>query len=178
MQTTNELANVPDVEIASLKDGKLGMKFAGVLVNGERPSFKLDVLKIPFEPSVYNGTGLEIRKGLVMEIGAYDATCIQAFEEKIKKKLNIPTDKWNSCVKPDHRLRAKINMGGEDPCAFAGKAPEDGFRGRSAVAALVVKGIYVQRQATGLILDVQAMKVGDLVKTDQTDYVAMLGSPA
>ncbi len=171
---TSELANLSNVQVSALKDGKLGMKFGNIRGEGHPVHFKIDCLHIPFEPSVYNGTGVELRKGVLFDICEADAVALLAFEEKVKQLAGLSSDKWNSCARPHDggwRLKAKINTGGERPCLGASGS----VRGHAALAAVSVNGVYVQRQASGLVLDVVALRLGAKVEPDPPGWMKSLG---
>ncbi len=170
---TNKLA------LSQPKDGKLGMKFYNVSGENGPPCFKVENVRVLFEPSVYNGTGEEERKGIVMEITEEDAKRIEELENWMRIKSGISPDKWISCVRKTdgHQLKAKINMRGPKQCEFIGpqgeKDPPDSLRGRLATAALLVRGIYMQRQASGLMVDVVAMRYGEATRTESS-YLKLL----
>ncbi len=174
---TSTLATLSDLQVSALKDSKLGMKFGNIRGNGAQIHFKLDCLHIPFEPSVYNGTGAELRKGILLEISEADAVALLAFEEKVRQLTGLALDKWNSCVRQhdgNWRLKAKINMGGERACFFADGSPSS-LRGCAAVAVVSVNGLYVQCQVSGLALDVVALRVGAKVTPDPPVWMKSLG---
>ena len=90
-------------------------------------------------------------------------------------------DKWNSCIRRAdgiRRLKAKINVAGSRMCEFAGPSgeptgPPDVFRGRAATAAVLVRGVYAQRQASGLMVDIVALKYGEVQK-EKTSFLKMV----
>ncbi len=94
-------------------------------------------------------------------------------------KSGVPADKWNSCVRKvdGHQIKAKINMRGPKQCELIGpngeKAPPESLRGRTAMAALLVRGVYMQRQASGLMVDVVAMRYGEATRTESS-YLKLL----
>ena len=160
-----------------MKDGKLGMKFATMRNQGEAIHLKVDALNIPFEPSVYNGTGTETRKGIVFDITNSDAKSILVLEERLRQEMEIPLEKWNSCLRENGqtwRLKAKINMSGDRACLFADCDGKD-LRGYAAVAVLSMNSVYSQRQASGLVLDVVALRRGAKMLPDPPVWMKSLG---
>ena len=140
----------------------------------ERPlSLRLEG-EVVFEPSVYQGTGDEARKGIVLRLSSADFTAFQALEEWCKQALleqtpNVDgiwsdssklTEKWGA------QLKAKINVHGpycaifydesRQPC----KAPQV-WKGLLATVLLEVRGCYVQRNSAGLLLEVTHLRYGE-----------------
>jgi hypothetical protein len=161
------------------KDGKLGMKFYNIFGENGPPCLKVPTSRILFEPSVYNGTGDEPRKNIVFEITEESAKQIEEIENWTRVQTGIPLDKWVSCLKRAEtpRLKAKINMSGSRVCEFLGPEgqtnPPDSFRNRAGVVAILIRGVYLQRQATGLMIDVVALKYDAAVQTDSS-YLKMI----
>lgn len=166
------------ITLSEPKDGKLGMKFYNIFSQDGPPCLKVEA-KILFEPSVYNGTGDEPRKNIVLEITEDDAKTLEDLEQTMRIRTGISAEKWNSCVKrvDGTRLKAKINMMGPRQCEFLGPngeaTPPESLRNRAATAAILVRGIYMQRQASGLMVDVVALKYGE-AEEKKTKYHAML----
>ena len=104
------------------KEGKLGMKFVNLTDDNGPHCFKVESPKIIFEPSVYNGTGEEERKNIVMAITEEAAKEIEELENWTRIRVGVSAEKWNSCVKRLNgpQLKAKINMSGQRQCEFAG----------------------------------------------------------
>jgi hypothetical protein len=167
------------LSLSQPKDGKLGMKFYNVSGEAGPPCFKVENARVLFEPSVYNGTGEETRKGIVMEITEDDAKRIEELESWMRIKSGVSPDKWVPCVRKTdgHQIKAKINMRGPNQCEFIGpngeKDPPESLRGRTATAALLVRGVYMQRQASGLMIDVVAMRYGEATRT-KPSYLKLL----
>lgn len=180
--TSHSVNNVANkISLGKPKDGKAGMKFANVYNNEDNAPIYLKICEsvVVFEPSVYNGTGDETRKGIVLEISEDDAKLIEDVERSVRAM--VASDKWNSCIRRENksvRVKAKIEMSGERSCEFHG-GPDEGdgaapssLRGRKASVILHVKGLYVQRNASGLMIDVVAMRYGE--KPSQTSFKSML----
>ncbi len=176
---TTTVNNIADkISLGKQKDGKSGMKFTNVY-NGNEPIYiKIRESVVVFEPSVYNGTGDETRKGIVLEISEDDAKLIEDVERSVRVRSLGASDKWNSCVRRENnsvRVKAKIEMSGEHSCEFHGPGDEEApsfLRGRKASVILHVKGLYAQRNASGLMIDVAAMRYGE--KPPQKSFKGML----
>ena len=154
--------------------GKLGMRMADVEYG--RPAHPLTIAlreaTVPFEPSVYNGTGAEPRKGIVFAVSSEDVEAIARLEEACQAALK--TDElhrhavWNSCVKPGGQypasLRAKITIPGANFFDAAGQpaGPPDSWRRLKVNAALRVKGLYETKQGSGLVLETVALQYDEL----------------
>ena len=175
--TNMQMSNMPSLQglrLSPPKDGKMGMKFVRVACEDKPVFVKIKSQNIVFEPSVYNGTGEEARKGLVLQLTTEDAKHLQAIEEKIRTEANISSEKWSSCLRESDegpRLKAKINMFGPKACEFIGpndekKAP-DRLRGRPATVGVIINGVYMQRNASGLMVDVVAMRYGEVQETEK-----------
>ena len=161
------------------RDGGMGMKFYSVDSESGPPYLKIKISKIVFEPSVYNGTGNEPRKNIVLEISEEDAKRIEDLEQLTRIRADISPEKWTSCIRRSDtaRMKAKINMHGPRRCEFIGPKgetePPDTLRNRPATAAVLVRGVYMQRQASGLMVDVVALKYGEQIKVEN-NYIKML----
>ena len=150
-QRTEQLAVGDAVLLA-----KSNMKICQLKYQGKTLSLKLGESQnttVAFEPSVYNGTGEEIRKGVVFCIGDEDYGGMAALEQWCKDSLratnpNIDT-LWCSSAKRSEKwgpLKAKINLGGglygakfydeaKEPC----DAPQE-WRGLKVSVILQIRG--------------------------------------
>ena len=160
-------ATFENIVLSAPKTGKLGMQFIN-LTNGTEPMYLKVEGGVVFEPSVYNGTGEETRKWVALELSERDANTLAALEIRIRTYAGIPVSKWNFCV-TNSRLKAKINMSGINPCEFVGPheetMPPDSLRGREVVAVIAIRGIYQQKKASGLMIDVVALRYGDFFES-------------
>ena len=164
-----------DISVGMPKVSRLGMKFMNVVTTKVKSPVtkKITDSKVVFEPNVYNGTGDEPRKGILIDIPEEAAKEIESLENYLRIQAEvhwkIRTELWISCIRRDAdngtvRLKAKIVLAGDSPCEFLG--PEDthaqpsSFRGLPVSFIVLVKSIYVQRNAAGLMLDVVAMRYG------------------
>ena len=171
MQSTfeNIILSVP-------KTGKLGMQFINVANNTDAMFTKLEGMVI-FEPSVFNGTGEESRKGIVLELSEKDANDLAALEIRIRMMAGISVTKWNFSV-TNSRLKAKINMCGARRCEFEGpngeSTPPESLRGREVSVVIGIRGIYQQKKASGLMLDVVALRYSEVGDRKGPSYLDML----
>ena len=137
------------------------------------------MMTVAFEPSVYQGTGAEARKGIVFRLSNEDFETFQKLEEWCKQSLatQVPnadaiwsdsaklTDKWGA------QLRAKINVSGPYVANFYDESkrpcqPPQAWKGLQASALLQVRGCYVQRNSVGLLLDVTHLRYAEPQATD------------
>jgi len=158
------------------KTGPLGMQFIN-LTSSSEPLYTKILGVVAYEPSVYNGTGEETRKGIVLELSGKDADELSALDVSIRSLAGIPVTKWNACV-CNSRMKAKINMSGERPCEFEGPNSERGpprhLRGREVAAVIAIKGIYQQKNASGLMIDVVALRYEDVATKKCPSFLDML----
>ena len=78
------------------------------------PRERLGDIYVPFEPSVFRGTGAEARKGFLFSIPQDvmdDLSAIEAWAQQ-----QVPSSTWHSCLKEPGNygagLKAKINVTG------------------------------------------------------------------
>ena len=152
---------------------KGNLKKCNLTYDGQALAVRLEG-EVAFEPSVYQGTGEEARKGIVVRLSDGDFTSFQALEEWCKQALQAQTPNvdtlWSASSKLTEKwgaqLKAKINVHGpycaifyddsRQPC----KAPQ-GWKGLHINALLEVRGCYVQRNGTGLLLEVTHLRYGE-----------------
>ena len=166
--------NMEDFAISDIKASTNKMlKVGNITFRGQPLFLKLDAwLSIPFEPSVYNGTGEEDRKNIVLvltpEIEQVLATMEDAIRQTLDEKVPNIEAIWVSSLKPatcysGPTMKAKINVSGKQPCKFfdennlATEAPV-AFRPLDAKVVLRIQGVYVQKQAAGLMTTVTHMQ--------------------
>ena len=134
----------------------------------------LQTTTIAFTPSVFGGTGEEVRKGIVFRISQEDYAAFAAFEQRCRDMLRetIPNvdELWSPSARVSEKwgaqLRAKINIreGGrgwsakfyneaKEPCGI----PEQ-WQGLRVSAILQARSGYIQRNSIGLILDVSHLQ--------------------
>lgn len=182
LANANEELTVSECKASSNKM----LKIASVAYKDSPIRIKLDTWhRIVYEPSVYNGTGDEQRKNIVFEISpeiehalaALEDTLRQLMEERVSNIDSI----WCSAIKPatdfnGPTMKAKIRVSGEQVCKFfdennmTRETPEV-FKALDAKVVLCIQGIYVQKQAAGLLMTVTHMQ------TRPKELVEDLASP-
>ena len=134
----------------------------------------LGEMTCPWAPNVYRGDGTESRVTMTVNITDRVREGIEAMEELIRDKLrpsiaNIDA-RWHSSTKPADKhpssVRLKINISGPKACpTFNGDGepidmPTD-WSGLAVLPIVHVKGAYVQKGMSGLVIDVVSLMVGD-----------------
>ena len=123
---------------------------------------------VPFEPSVFRGTGTEPRKGISFAVPQDILDDMRKIEEWAKER--VPSAVWHPCTKEpgsyNGLIKAKINVSGPNACSivdFDGKPTEwpDLWARLPVIPIVEVRGIYVQKTGSGLILDVTHLMVGE-----------------
>jgi hypothetical protein len=170
--------------VGNLRDAKAGLKVGNITAEGgSHLVFRVPKTQIVFEPSVFNGTGEEPRKGIVLYNPQEEAKDISAFEEIVRGQMNIQPEKWQSCVRKhngEQALKAKFDLTGRKACKFTdtdgtkAEAPE-AFKGREADVAVLVRAVFAQKNSGGLVMDVVAMKYGAAKAPEQPDWWAPAG---
>ena len=129
-------------------------------------------IRIPYVPSVFRGTGEEVRLGIVFETPASVIEQVRQIEAILieKSRAAIPNIDalWTSCVKPTlhgPQLRCKINTTGFHKVQLVNDAgnvdmPLGDLQSRRVLPILNVRGVYIQRNQVGLMIDVAACQVG------------------
>jgi hypothetical protein len=152
----------------SMEDHALFLKLAGDMRS----------ITVPFEPSVFNGSGDEPRKGIVFNITPEILEGVAQLEDTCRQLLGetIPNIEalWCSSVKPSDRysatMKAKINMAGPRVCPFFDEANKPAeapvaWKGLPVNAVLSIRGCYSQRQNVGMIIEVSALQYGKVNAT-------------
>jgi hypothetical protein len=155
----------------TLEDRPLLLKLAG----------DMHSITVPFEPSVFNGTGDEPRKGIVFNITPELLEVVAQLEDTCRQLLGetIPNIDalWCSSVKPSEKysatLKAKINVSGPRVCPFFDEANKPAeapvtWKGLPVNAVLSIRGCYSQRQNVGMIIEVVALQYGSKVNATVT----------
>ena len=167
--------------------GKSGMKICNLTQEGKPVTVKLaDDLKTvstPFEPSVYQGTGQEARKGIVFSIPQDMFDALTIVEEFCRNSLEESNPKvhglWSSSLRPSDkypaRLKAKINVDGNRAAKFYNEANElaelpEHWKTLPCNAVLQVRGCYIQRQAIGMLLEVTHLQYGSNVMEEVSPF--------
>ena len=129
-------------------------------------------LRIPFAPSVYRGTGEEARVSCTFEAPQSVVEHMEQLEKNIiAKACEVPhiDALWASCVRQTPhgpQLHCKLNAEGPRKIQLVNEAleplglPVAELQHRQAVPILSVRGVYIQRNQVGLMLDMAACIVG------------------
>ena len=157
--------------------GKGGMKICFLKLDGQVETVKLapdlETITAPFEPSVFQGTGDEERKGILFNIpqdtfdafAAVEEFCRQALDESFPKIQSL----WSSSLRPSDKypatLKAKINVSGARAAKFYNDANEpaeqpENWKHLPCNAVLQVRGCYIQKQGIGMLLEVTHLQYG------------------
>lgn len=171
----DELANTMEALAISDMRGSANkmLKIANITFKGHPLSFKPDDwVRILYEPSVYNGTGDEERKNIVFEISPEIEHALATLEETIRQSMDEKVSNinsiWCSVIKPatdfhGPTAKAKIKVSGEQVCRFydennAATEPPSAFKSLDAKVVLRIQGVYIQKQAAGLLMSVTHMQ--------------------
>ena len=132
------------------------------------PRERLGDIYVPFEPSVFRGTGAEARKGVLFSIPQDVMDNLSAIEAWAQQQ--VPSSTWHSCLKEPGNygagLKAKINVTGPNACLIFDalgaptKWPEN-WNHLPVLPIIEIRGIYSQKTGSGLILDVTQMMIGE-----------------
>ena len=119
---------------------------------------RLDDVKVVFEPSVYGGTGAEVRLNMVLRLSEEQLDRVRQIEEKLEKQS---ATQWRSAIKEsdgryEPTFRTKINK--ERTQIFTeygeGSSWPSGWRGRTINAIVRLGGVYGQSQCCGPLWEV------------------------
>ena len=90
MNTFSEI----DLDLLRLKPsrvvGKMGMRVMDISYEDKPLVITLRNVIVPFEPSVYNGTGTEKRKGIVFSIDSAELAGFQHIEQVCQERMDKP----------------------------------------------------------------------------------------
>ena len=127
------------------------------------PKSRMGEITTPFNPSVFEGTGTEARKGVLFSIPGDVHDQIAAVEAWAQKALGGV--RWNSSLKSGN-LKAKIVVSGSRAC-FAWDSndkptelPTD-WADLPVLPIIKFQGVYVREGEAGLLLEVIALMVGE-----------------
>ena len=144
------------------------------------PRERLGDIVVPFEPSVFHGTGTEPRKSILFAIPEDVLQDLKAIEDWAQKQVSSLSAPWHNCLKEPGSygagLKAKINVSGTHAClVFDAKGaptewPECWHR-LPVIPIIEVKGVYTQKTGSGLILDVVQLMVGDVMEPKGCDWL-------
>lgn len=121
---------------------------------------RLNNASVVFEPSVYGGTGAEVRVGMVLRPSEEQLASIRLIEEKVRAQLGADT-RWQSSIKESdgqyeaafrpkvHKERVQILTEGKTRATWPSS-----WRGRTINAAVRFGGVYIQSQSCGPLWEV------------------------
>ena len=119
---------------------------------------RLNNAKVVFDPSVYGGTGAEVRLGMVLRLNDDQLDSLRQVEEKLQKQTNT---RWQSAIKEsdgqyEAAFRPKINK--ERVQIFTEYSETSSWpsmwRGRTINAIVRLGGVYGQSQCCGPLWEV------------------------
>ena len=129
------------------------------------PRERLGDIYVPFEPSVFRGTGNEPRKGILVAIPQDVMDDLRAIEDWARKQVSSTT--WHSCLKENYGagLKAKIDVAGLNACLIfdvEGTPTEwpTSWNHLPVIPIIEVRGVYSQKTGSGLILGVTQLMIG------------------
>ena len=122
-------------------------------------------------PSVFNGTGAEERKSILIANPFYQIENLRLIEVWVKKQLRstypVIDQIWNSAIRTADNyppsIRANVWVGGYSPCKFYDEngqpynAPAD--MAGLQVAPIVTLNAFVQSNIAGLLIETVALKI-------------------
>ena len=144
------------------------------------PASDFESIKIPFAPNSYKED--LPRKGITFNISEGTRLQLKRIEERVQMLLmsTWPQAQWHSALKPSDRyptaLRAKIRVRGARACRFynaqgeAVPAPQEGEWDGVKCVPIVSIGAYVGDGVAGLLLDVQALMLGERTVVPPIDF--------
>ena len=164
-----------NLALSTPKEAARGMIIYDVRLNNAPVRLKLamgDDITVAFEPSSWNSTETSRKTitfnapDIVLAAAAeLEDWCRQVLEDKHPHVQSM----WSSAVKPadkyQGKLRTKITLEGPRAARFYDEATQptvapDTWQGRSVQAVVQVRGIYIQKQGVGLMLDTTDVKIG------------------
>jgi hypothetical protein len=165
--------HIDDLSLASPYDAGKGMKMLPIRFQGAPLHLKLSSdndLSVPWEPSSWGGN-TEPRKSITFNIPQPVFEALAELEDWCRQVLEDTHPAiqalWISRVKPAEKypatLAAKINLAGPRQARFYDQAaqptePPTSWRGLAVNAVVHVKGVYIQKQSIGLVLDVTDLR--------------------
>ena len=164
--------NVAELELGDAINLPKGMlKKSALKFRGKTLSVQLNC-SVAFEPSVYNGVGNEVRKGIVLRITDEDFALFTEFEawckQAMQKEVPNVDALWSPSARCDGKsgsqLKANITMSGPYAVHYydgskVACAEPDCWRDLRVKVELEVRGCYTQRSTVGLLLDVTHVQI-------------------
>ena len=149
------------------------------------PIGEINAISTPFEPASFKDD--LPRRGVSFNIPENVRMQIEQLEERVKMLLcaTWPSTQWHSALKLSDRyptsLRCKIRVRGARACRCydtqgnARPLPEAGqWEGMRCIPIISV-GAYVGEGQAGLLLDVQALMIGERVFTPPAEFAFLMG---
>jgi hypothetical protein len=147
-----------------------GMKTQAIRFRGTCLRLKLskaESLSVPWEPSTWGGGCSETRKTITFNISQPAFEALAELEDWCRQTLKSAHPSvqaiWRSRIRPAEKysaaFTAKINLTGPHQARFFDEEarpakPPLSWKGLSVNAIVDVRGIYIQRQSIGLMLEV------------------------
>jgi hypothetical protein len=132
---------------------------------------KGDFARIPFNPSVFRGTGEEARMDICFELSLEQVEWFKAFENYVRSLIPGKYNTWNSALRvsekyPPH-LKVKINVREPHKAQLFDERAEsvdfpETLRDRFANPVITVTDIYNVNGAAGLWLNLSYMQLKDV----------------
>ena len=149
------------------------------------PMGEINAISVPFEPASFKED--LPRKGVSFNIPENIRGQIEQIEERVKTLLRAtwPSMQWHSALKLSDRyptsLRCKIRVRGPRACrrydsqGNARPLPEMGQWEGTRCIPIISVGAYVGDGQAGLLLDVQALMIGERVFTPPVEFEFLMG---
>jgi hypothetical protein len=164
-----ETPSLQDLDISKLKvvQGRLGQKgisFHHVSLDGKPLRFTLvplgQTVKIPYKPSVFQGTGAEQRVNVQFEVSDEIAGIMAALENLASEQVDCKG--WNSVMKKRETgtlIRAKLNISGPRQTAISGVPELPNTWPQHGNVCIRIGTVYSQNQLAGFILEAEALEI-------------------
>ena len=164
--------SVTDFEPSSLRVSPLTkgrrIETAWLDARGQPVYVTLNGLKVPFPPSVYNGTGNETKKNICFSLddGAHQG--LHELEQNIREAgaKVIGAAHWNSWIRPQTEFPALLKCKVNEATRYFDSArqpvpcpSDDEWRGLVCNARVLVKAIWVHNKSAGLLADVTDLQI-------------------
>ena len=175
--------SVTDFEPSSLRVSPLTkgrrIETAWLDARGQPVYVTLNGLKVPFPPSVYNGTGNEAKKNICFSLDdAHQG--LHELEQNIREAgaKVIGAAHWNNWIRPETDglsalLKCKVNEATQyfdSACQPVPCPSDDEWRGLTCNARVLVKAIWVHNKTAGLLADVTDLQVLDRQETRECPF--------
>ena len=145
------------------KPGNKAITFHNLNLNGKPLRFLLlplgQATRVPWKPSVYQGTGQEQRLNIQFEVSEKQREVVEEIEDIVRTQFSFKGT-WNSALKQKDGvwlLKAKLNLSSAKKTVISGaeELPQDWPR--FVNASIRIQTVYCQKGAMGLILETEAL---------------------